>query len=196
MTSQPQVPGAAAVYLDREETILDDDHTYSIYVRLKVLTEKGKDYANVSMQYGNDSSGIGFTVDDIAGRTIHSDGTVIPFTGKPYQRLIEKTHDAKVMEKVFTLPDVEVGSILEYRYTLRLDDEWFWTPTWYVQQDLYMRKGHFLWKATDKPLEDAATQQEWKGIAWTSVLPEGVAVKRSAPPKGFFASGEILLNYW
>lgn len=47
MTSQPEVPGAAAVYLNKEETTEDKLHAWSIYVRLKVLTEKGKDYANV-----------------------------------------------------------------------------------------------------------------------------------------------------
>jgi hypothetical protein len=44
MTSQPEVPGAAAVYLYREETSDDDQHGFSTYIRIKVLTEKGKDY--------------------------------------------------------------------------------------------------------------------------------------------------------
>ena len=42
MTSQPEVPGAPAVYLFREETTVDDLHMFSIYVRLKVLTEGEK----------------------------------------------------------------------------------------------------------------------------------------------------------
>jgi len=47
MTAQPQVPGAAAVYLYREETMDDLLHMSSIYVRLKVLTEAGKESADV-----------------------------------------------------------------------------------------------------------------------------------------------------
>ena len=47
MTSQPEVPGAAAVYLNKEETTEDKLHAWSIYVRLKVLTEKGKDFEGV-----------------------------------------------------------------------------------------------------------------------------------------------------
>ncbi len=50
MTSQPEVPGAAAVYLFREEITEDNLHMFSIYVRLKVLTERGKDYANVELR--------------------------------------------------------------------------------------------------------------------------------------------------
>ena len=53
------------------------------------------------------------------------------------------------MAKVFTLPDVEVGSIIEYRYKLRLDDNYFMSPQWYIQSDLYTRKAHYLWKPTD-----------------------------------------------
>ena len=44
---------------------------------------------------------------------------MIPFTGKPYEKLLAKTATFKYRAKVFSLPDVEVGSILEYRYKLR-----------------------------------------------------------------------------
>jgi hypothetical protein len=49
MTAQREVPGASAVYLFREETTDDDLHMFSTYVRLKVLTEKGKEYSNVEL---------------------------------------------------------------------------------------------------------------------------------------------------
>src|ERR1700677_5130061 len=57
MTSQPEVPGAPAVYLFREETTEDKLHMFSTYVRLKVLTEGGKDYANVELNYAHFSEG-------------------------------------------------------------------------------------------------------------------------------------------
>ncbi|MEO6817039.1 MAG: hypothetical protein ABI177_10075 [Edaphobacter sp.] len=46
MTSQPEVPGAAAVYLYREQITEDSLHSMHVYERLKVLTEGGKKYAN------------------------------------------------------------------------------------------------------------------------------------------------------
>jgi hypothetical protein len=140
MTAQPEVPGAAAVYLYREETTDDKLHLFSIYIRLKVLTDKGKEYGNVELSYSNRQGGGGYTVNDIAGRTIHPDGTVIPFTGKPFDKLIEKTQGAKYMAKVFSLPDVEVGSIIEYRYTLRYDDYYFISPQWYIQSVLLLAR--------------------------------------------------------
>jgi hypothetical protein len=126
MTSQPEVPGAAAVYLYREEKTEDKYQVFNVYIRLKVLTERGKQYGDVELTYAsyqdrNSYDFRGFTVGDIAGRTIHSDGTIIPFTGKPYQKLIEKTQGSRIMAEVFSMPDVQVGSIIEYRYSLNLD---------------------------------------------------------------------------
>src|SRR5215469_16295045 len=76
MTSQKEVPGAAAVYLYREETTDDKLHMFSIYTRLKVLTELGKEYGNVELSFARVSDGSGFTVEDVQGRTIHPDGTI------------------------------------------------------------------------------------------------------------------------
>ncbi len=78
MTSQPQVPGAAAVYLFREETTDDKLHMFSIYVRLKILNELGKEKGNVELNYFRGKEGGGFTVEDVQGRTIHPDGTIVP----------------------------------------------------------------------------------------------------------------------
>lgn len=79
MTSDPKAPGAAAVYLNIEEVADDNLHYQSYYARIKVLTEKGKELATVSVPYV-----AGFNkVTDIKARTIHPDGTVIPLEGKP-----------------------------------------------------------------------------------------------------------------
>jgi hypothetical protein len=182
MTSQPEVPGAPAVYLFREETTDDKLHMFSIYVRLKVLTERGKEHGNVELSYAKAHGGGGFTVEDIQGRTIHSDGTIIPFTGKPYEKLVEKTQGVKVMAKVFTLPDVEVGSILEYRYKLRYDDNSLRSPDWYIQTDLWTRKSHYLWKPINLNGNIVVTGEHGQTksfIAWASVLPKDAVVTQA-----------------
>ena len=51
MTSDPKAPGADAVYLFREEREDDPSHFRSVYARLKVLTEKGKEAATVHGMY-------------------------------------------------------------------------------------------------------------------------------------------------
>jgi hypothetical protein len=200
MTSIPQVPGASAVYLFREETTEDKLHKWAIYVRLKVLTEKGKDYANVELGYGRSNSGGGYTVENIEGRTIHPDGTVVPFTGKPYEKLISKTEGYqgyKRMAKVFTLPDVTVGSIIEYRYALRYDDHYFFSPDWYIQSDLYLRKGHYNWKPTSEQLISSRKghEQLTNSIAWFPILPAGAEVKQTRlPPVAGTSEGQLILD--
>ena len=62
MTSQPEVPGAAAVYLFKEEITEDKLHMWSKYVRLKVLTEAGKEYANVELKSYSFTEHGGYTV--------------------------------------------------------------------------------------------------------------------------------------
>ena len=147
MTSDPKAPGAAAVYLYREETTDDNLHYHSLYVRLKVLTEKGKELATVRIPYERRS----FKVSGIEGRTIHADGTVIPLTAKPSDLTDVKTKGFQLNTMVFTLPSVEVGSILEYRLQIRYDDNMVSSPTWDVQQPYYVHKAHYMFVPSSTP---------------------------------------------
>jgi hypothetical protein len=186
MTSQPQVPGAAAVYLFREETTDDKLHMFSIYVRLKILNELGKEKGNVELNYYRGKEGTGFTVEDVQGRTIHPDGTIVPFTGKPYEKLVEKTGGFKFMAKVFSMPDVTIGSILEYRYKLRYDDMYFEAPDWYIQSNFWTRKAHYMWRPIDFSNPNFtlvnARGQASNIISWTTVLPTGANIVQSKVP--------------
>ena len=178
MTSIPQVPDAPAVYLFREETTEDALRMHSYYVRLKVLTEGGKDYANVELPF---FSGNGNAIDSIAGRTIQPDGSIVPFTGKPYDKLIEKGQGGAVKAKVFTLPAVQVGSILEYRYKIRYDDRYLQSPDWYIQSPLYTISAHYNWKPTSSIVITSDDRGEVQSsIAWTPILPAGAQVKQTA----------------
>jgi len=196
LTSQSEVPGAAAVYLFKEEITDDKLHMWSKYVRLKVLTEAGKDFANVELKQYSSSEHGGFTVNAIAGRTIHPDGTIIPFSGKPIDKLIEKGQGYKEMAKVFTLPDVEVGSIIEYRYELRYDDNYFIPPDWYVQSELFTRKAHYLWRPTSESLttKDDSREQQTSGIAWTPILPKGADFKQTRLPAVGYGDGQLVIE--
>jgi hypothetical protein len=186
MTSLPGYPGVAAVVLNREFITKDDLHSASHYDRIKILTEDGKKYANVELPYvtTTDSYDIGGandkTIDTIQGRTIHPDGTVIPFTGKPYLKVIEKSRDVKVQEKIFTLPDVTVGSIIEYRYSTRINDNLYEAPDWIIQGDLYIKSAHYVWLPTSHPL--MSTHGEIHTISWFPILPKGAEIKHTEIP--------------
>ncbi|HUX46038.1 MAG TPA: DUF3857 domain-containing protein [Terracidiphilus sp.] len=147
MTSDPMAPGADAVYLYREEKTDDMLHFHSIYARIKVLTEKGKQLATVRIPYERRS----FQVRDIEGRTIHPDGTVIKMTTKPSDLMAFKSGTTQVNTMVFTLPSVEVGSILEYQLDIQYDDNMVSSPTWDVQQPYFVHEAHYLFVPSRTP---------------------------------------------
>ena len=188
MTSQPQAPGAAAVYLYREEITEDREGTNtdtmdngsdrrnyrSVYVRLKILSEAGLKYADVEAPFDARTYSMGA----VQGRTIHRDGTVVPFTGKPLQKEIAKAHGEQAVATVFTMPDVQVGSIIEYRYFLRYNSSTVVPPQWLIQQELFVRSAHYYFRPTKDYVITSHDNQE-SGVAYTASLPPGVAVKYS-----------------
>jgi hypothetical protein len=138
MTADPKAPGAAAVYLYREEICNQSEQTYSYYERIKVLTDKGKEMATISLPYVRGSE----KVTDIKGRTIHADGSIVALTATPEDMMDFKAKKYQENTIVFTLPSVEVGSILEYRVTLRFN-EFMPLPTWNIQQTNFVHKAHY-----------------------------------------------------
>jgi hypothetical protein len=184
MTSDPKAPGAAAVYLEIKEEDNDPIHFQQTYERIKILTEKGKDLATVEVPYGGP-----FKVEAIKGRTIHADGTIIPLVGKPEDLLAEKKGDFKVGRKVFTLPSVEVGSVIEYQYELRYDDQYYNSPLWSIQRKYFVHKAHFSF-TPDKAFWPGATSDGGhylvdehghvaNSLVWLRLLPKGVDVTKS-----------------
>ena len=182
MTADPKAPGAAAVYLYREETE-DDPHAFrTIYARIKVLTEAGKDAAVVHISYpktfvfnavGTNSSRMATAnsnswdapslnhlgedqpwdtdsyvgkveIGALEGRVIHPDGTIVPLTGKPSE-LLKATKGSRGSDTTFTMPGVEVGSVIEYRYQVRYD-RYLTAPDWKLQKEYFIHKEHFVFR--------------------------------------------------
>ncbi len=193
MTSFAKAPGAAAVILNYDELTEDSLHMESHYVRIKILNEEGRKYADMELFQNKGSDGWAYTVDDVQGRTIHPDGTIIPFTGKPYLKMIDKDKEHQHSAKVITLPDVTVGSIIEVRYKGRWDDYWYTLPRWYVQRELYVVKSHFVWKPTTRELHSSDGTSNSR-ISWTPVLPKGTDLKQTQLPGVNGNAGQLIFE--
>ena len=139
MTEDPKAPGAAAVYLYREDVTDDAKGLRSYYERIKVLTEKGKELATIRIPYLQGTE----IVSSIQGRTIHSDGTIILLTAKPSVLMDFKTGDYQVNNMAFSLPSVEIGSILEYRLKVRYPANQASAPVWDIQQAYFVHRAHY-----------------------------------------------------
>lgn len=68
---------------------------------------------------------------------------MILLTTKPSDLMDFKSGELQMNTMVFTLPNVEVGSILEYRLQLRYDDNMVSSPSWEVQQPYFVHKAHY-----------------------------------------------------
>jgi hypothetical protein len=140
MNQVPGNPGADAIQLYYADFINDQEQSEFFYARIKVLNEKGKSHADVEIVIPPDAS-----LSGLKARTIQSNGNITEFTGKPFQKTVVKTKGVKVLAKSFTMPEVNVGSIIEYKYKL----EWPYIITinsWTIQHGLYTVKESFRMK--------------------------------------------------
>jgi hypothetical protein len=151
MKDNPKQPGADAMILYRE--VNEDAKLASVntYTRIKIFTAAGvKSQSDVEISYDKSTE----TVQAVRGRTIRPDGSIVEFDGKTYDKEIVKGSGIKHLAKTFTMPDVEPGCIIEYRYRQQFIEQdvnvyYYWTLEWVVQQDLYTRLARFSIKPDD-----------------------------------------------
>jgi uncharacterized protein DUF3857 len=79
-------PGSAAMILEREVYTDDEERVQTELLRIKVLTEAGRAYADIEIPYVVKST----SVENIRGRTVQPDGTVIPFAGVIFDKVVAK----------------------------------------------------------------------------------------------------------
>ncbi|MDE3182133.1 MAG: DUF3857 domain-containing protein [Bacteroidota bacterium] len=124
---------------DRSFTIITDKR-----VRIKVLKEKGLERANVKIQYYS-ASGYEL-IRGIAGVTYNLDnGGQITKTKLDKSSIYIKKINNRLSEVSFTLPDVKVGSVFEYKFTdekKSIEN----VPDWYFQDDIPTRYSSFTTK--------------------------------------------------
>jgi hypothetical protein len=182
MTADPAAPDAPAVYLFREETVDDKLHYHHLYAQIKILNDKGKEeFSDVEIPY---EGGV-ISVRSIEGRIIHPDGTVIPFTSKPFVKEVIRAGDTKIMEKVFSMPEVTVGSILEYTYDLQYEDNIVISPDWDLQQPVFVHHAHYhfvpaTWFMGELSTKDRfGKEQSATRLIYFPLLPSGNKVNYS-----------------
>ncbi len=139
LKSDPANPGAPAIILNREEHTDDLEDFDTEYYRIKVLTDEGRKYGDIEIPFVKDVT----KVEDLKARTVRPDGTGVGFTGQIFEKVVVKARGVKFLAKTLTLPEVQVGSIIEYKYKIRRPSYALYNSRWIVQRELTTRKAHF-----------------------------------------------------
>ncbi len=175
MTSEPMAPGAPAIILYRQVDRDDNVHTphEDNYFRIKILTEEGRKHADIEIPFLKEN-------EDIAGvraRTIRPVGSIADFGGKVFEKYLVKGkfegRQVKYLAKTFTLTDVQVGSIIEYAYTIDSHEYTLSNSRWILSDELFTEKAQF----SLKPFKD--NYYGTYSLRWSwNTLPAG-----AVPPK-------------
>jgi hypothetical protein len=166
MKDNPKQPGAHAMILDWTDTEDDANENSQHYFRIKIFTEEGKKFADIEIPYFKG----GMNISGIQARTIHPDGSIVPFTGKVYDKMVVKSKNLKFQAKTFSMPDVQPGSIIEYKY--KRSWEGYGSTSWDLKHELYIKHAAF----TLKPAEIIGL-----GFAWVG---SGISGKDAVQKKG------------
>ena len=144
MTSEPLAPGAPAIILYRQVDRDDNGHTSheDNYFRIKILTQDGRNYANVEIPFLKGSE----NVVNVKARTIRPDGSIADFGGQVFEKYLVKGKGVKYLAKTFTLPDVQVGSIIEYSFTTDLGEYMLFDSHWILSDELFTKRAQFSLK--------------------------------------------------
>ena len=182
MADNPKQPGGEAAILYYAVDTDNQKRTERHALRIKVFRDEGKKYADIKIRYTERYT----QVEEIQGRTIGSDGKVTPFAQEIFDREIVKYKKFGYREKIFTLPNVTSGAILEYSYRLRFKEkipDLFQHPDkyvfvrgytypaaeWEIQHALYLVHGRF----SLLPVKGAQVDNYAQGMDRVTLVSEG-----------------------
>jgi hypothetical protein len=110
------------------------------HVRIKILKAKGKDQADIHLPYFSYRN-IEY-IKNLTAQTYNLDASGNIVTTKVEKKLIyEKPIDKYRSEQVFTFPDVQAGSIIEYKWLQVCTS--FSLENWYFQQEIPVKYSRY-----------------------------------------------------
>ncbi len=139
LKDNPLSPGAHAMILYREDYTNAEARTVDEYWRTKIFTEEGKTNGDVAIEFTRGRE----EITNIRARTIHPDGSIVNFQGQVFEKEISKAGGRKFLAKTFSFPDVQPGCIIEYKYRVQFNTDYYWNLEWPVQENLFTRYAKF-----------------------------------------------------
>jgi hypothetical protein len=146
LKDNPKQPGADAMILYRQVVVNASKASVSgdsqeEYVRIKVFTQEGTKEGHVEIAFKKQLANVTYVI----GRTIRPDGSIVKFDGQVLETTVERITGSKFLAKTFTLPDVQPGCIIEYKYSMQGQPNRVLDWGWGVSQPIYTREAHFTY---------------------------------------------------
>jgi hypothetical protein len=170
------------------------------YVRVKVFDEKGKErIATIDLPYREPG-----TIMSVSGHTIKSDGSVLELDAKAINRR-DLIRAGKLREKAvsFSMPGVEPGAIVEYRWKQTEDDNRFRYVRLHFQRDLPVERVSYYVKPLSReyvgdeqmfimPFHCAPTKPALTNDGWQEMTLDNIPALASEP----YSPSEPNLERW
>ena len=127
----------AMVLFDKADVVTGFNSTTMIrHKRIKIMSDKGKDEANVSLEYYSFRNLE--DIYDVEAETINLNKNTVKFTKVEKSLIYKQTIDKTKKKITFSFPNVVVGSIIEYSYKLKIGYEGGF-PDWNFQENIPVR---------------------------------------------------------
>ncbi|WP_375579214.1 DUF3857 domain-containing protein [Marivirga tractuosa] len=122
----------AIILLDSGKSIYNENFEliFTHTTKIEILSEDGLNWANAMIPHSENDSLL-----YIKGHTYNLDESNTLQIDSLKTETIEKETKNGIVENYFSLPNVKVGSIIEYSYQIKIED-WQQLNSWYFQNDI------------------------------------------------------------
>ncbi len=138
------------------------------HTRIKILKKEGLEYANVEIPLNIGRTNVGEKLGSLKAQTYNLENNKIVISKLSRKDVFEEDASQHLKLKKFALPNVRVGSVIEYKYTIA--SEFFYIKPWYFQSDIpvvwseyqtiipgYFKFKHFLGNYLSPYIQETST---------------------------------------
>jgi len=149
------------------------------YLRVKIFTEKGvEDHSTIDLASVNKTR-----ILDLRGRTIKPDGRIVELEkASVFERTVAKVGNISVRKRSFSMPNVEVGDIIEYQWREFTDNSFaqyirlhfqrgipVWRITYHVKPSALAARAGLIMQSHSVRADNSPFESEGRGFYRTSV---------------------------
>jgi len=117
---------------------------HEIETKIKILTQEGTDYANVTLPYYNEKSSDGGKeyINEIEGYAYNLENGKVIKTKMEKDFIVKERINDKYMQVKFSIPNVKAGTVIEYKYHHASEYSHI-LEDWEMQQDIPVLYGEY-----------------------------------------------------